>query len=105
MSSECHGALKLLSVPEAAAILGISRQAVSIRCQRGSVVGAMRVGKSYVIPDPPLLINAQGKSRPAQWAATEEALQLVAQGMTAYAAAKEKGVAVSSVYRALKKKE
>lgn len=37
-------------------------------------------------------------------AATERALKLVAQGkMTAYAAAKKEGIALSTVYRAIKR--
>jgi transposase len=39
-----------------------------------------------------------------QSAATERALKLVAQGkMTAYAAAKKTGIALSTVYRAIKR--
>lgn len=37
-------------------------------------------------------------------AATEQALKLVAKGMTPYAAAKKVGIALSTIYRALKKK-
>ena len=36
-------------------------------------------------------------------AATERALKHVAKGMTAYAAAKKEGLALSTVYRALKR--
>jgi transposase len=36
-------------------------------------------------------------------AATERALKLVAKGMTAYAAAKKEGIALSTIYRALKR--
>jgi transposase len=36
-------------------------------------------------------------------AATERALKLVAKGMTAYAAAKKTGIALSTIYRALKR--
>lgn len=38
-------------------------------------------------------------------AATEKALALVAKGMTAYAAAKKTGIALSTIYRALAKKK
>ena len=37
-------------------------------------------------------------------AATEKALALVAKGMTAYAAAKKVGIALSTIYRALKQR-
>lgn len=41
-----------------------------------------------------------------QSAATERALKLVAQGkMTAYAAAKKEGLALSTIYRALKREK
>lgn len=36
-------------------------------------------------------------------AATERALKLVAKGMTAYAAAKKEGIALSTIYRCLKR--
>lgn len=36
--------------------------------------------------------------------ATERALKLIAKGMTPYAAAKKVGIALSTIYRALKKK-
>jgi len=36
-----------------------------------------------------------------QSAATERALALIAEGMTAYAAAKQEGLALSTIYRAL----
>jgi transposase len=38
-----------------------------------------------------------------QSAATERALKLVAKGWTAYAAAKKEGIALSTIYRALKR--
>lgn len=38
-----------------------------------------------------------------QSAAVDRALRLVARGMTAYAAAKKEGIALSTVYRALKR--
>ena len=38
-------------------------------------------------------------------AATEKALSLVSKGMTAYAAAKKCGIALSTIYRALAKKK
>lgn len=37
-------------------------------------------------------------------AATEQALKLVSKGLTPYAAAKKVGIALSTIYRALKKK-
>lgn len=37
-------------------------------------------------------------------AATEKALKLVEKGMTPYAAAKKVGIALSTIYRAIKKK-
>jgi transposase len=37
--------------------------------------------------------------------ATERALKLVAKGWTAYAAAKKEGIALSTVYRALKREK
>lgn len=40
-----------------------------------------------------------------QSAATERALKLVAKGMTAYAAAKKEGIALSTIYRALKRQK
>jgi transposase len=36
-------------------------------------------------------------------AATERAIKLVAKGWTAYAAAKKEGIALSTIYRALKR--
>jgi transposase len=36
---------------------------------------------------------------------TERALKLVAKGMTAYAAAKKTGIALSTIYRALKREK
>jgi transposase len=36
-------------------------------------------------------------------AATEKALSLIAKGMTAYAAAKKAGIALSTIYRAQKR--
>lgn len=36
-------------------------------------------------------------------AATERALKRVAKGMTAYAAAKKEGIALSTIYRAIKR--
>jgi transposase len=36
-------------------------------------------------------------------AATERALKLVAKGMTPYAAAKKEGIALSTIYRAIKR--
>jgi transposase len=36
---------------------------------------------------------------------TERALKLVAKGMTAYAAAKKTGIALSTIYRALKRQK
>jgi transposase len=39
-----------------------------------------------------------------QSAATEKALKLVQKGLTPYAAAKKVGIALSTIYRALKKK-
>lgn len=38
-------------------------------------------------------------------AQTEQALKLVAKGMTPYAAAKKVGIALSTIYRALAKKK
>jgi transposase len=38
-------------------------------------------------------------------AATERALKLVARGMTPYAAAKKEGLALSTIYRALKREQ
>lgn len=38
-----------------------------------------------------------------QSAAVDEALRLVAGGMTAYAAAKQTGIALTTIYRALKR--
>jgi len=38
-----------------------------------------------------------------QSAAVDRALRLVAKGMTAYAAAKQTGIALSTIYRALKR--
>jgi transposase len=38
-------------------------------------------------------------------AATEKALALVAKGLTPYAAAKKVGIALSTIYRALKKRK
>lgn len=38
-------------------------------------------------------------------AATERALKLVAKGWTAYAAAKKEGIALSTIYRALKREK
>jgi transposase len=38
-------------------------------------------------------------------AATERALKLVAKGWTAYAAAKKTGIALSTIYRALKREK
>lgn len=40
-----------------------------------------------------------------QSAATERALKLVLKGWTAYAAAKKEGIALSTIYRALKRVE
>lgn len=37
-------------------------------------------------------------------AATEQAMRLIAKGLTPYAAAKKVGIALSTIYRALKKK-
>lgn len=37
-------------------------------------------------------------------AATERALKLIAKGMTPYAAAKKVGIALSTIYRALKRR-
>lgn len=38
-------------------------------------------------------------------AATERALKLVAKGWTAYAAAKKEGIALSTIYRALRREK
>ena len=40
-----------------------------------------------------------------QSAATERALKLVLKGWTAYAAAKKEGIALSTIYRALKREK
>jgi transposase len=40
-----------------------------------------------------------------QSAATERALKLIAKGMTAYAAAKKTGIALSTIYRAVKREK
>lgn len=40
-----------------------------------------------------------------QSAEVERALKLVAKGMTAYAAAKKTGIALSTIYRALKRQQ
>ena len=40
-----------------------------------------------------------------QSAAVDKALKLIAKGMTAYAAAKKTGIALSTIYRALKRSQ
>ena len=48
-------------------------------------------------------VGAEERMSGQQSAATERALKLILKGWTAYAAAKKEGIALSTVYRALKR--
>jgi hypothetical protein len=86
------------TAPEAAIVLGISRQAAARRCRNGSIIGAVKIGNDYHVPAPPRMVSVT-EDRVAQRLRVFDAMELFKGGMSAYAAAKQVGIAVSAIYR------
>jgi hypothetical protein len=56
---------KLISVPTAAGVLGVSERRLRILCTAGRVQGATKVGRDWLIPSPPV-VRAAPKRRPGK---------------------------------------
>jgi predicted GIY-YIG superfamily endonuclease len=92
---------RYFTLDEAATATSKSKQYVAMCARDGRIPGAVQIQgrwsipQSFALTSEPIMAN--------RVAAAQEALKLVAKGMTPYAAAKKVGIALSTIYRALKR--
>jgi excisionase family DNA binding protein len=56
---------KLISVPTAASVLGVSERRLRILCAQGRVQGATKVGRDWLIPKP-IVVAPAARVRPGK---------------------------------------
>lgn len=94
---------RFVSLTEAASISGKSKQFIAMSARSGRIPGAVQVAGKWQIPKE-FAISSEPVMA-SRMEATERALKLVAKGMTPYAAAKKVGIALSTIYRAIKREK